>query len=314
MAAALVVAFFLGTFAIVGGALLVASKKVQGPHPQEASALLSAPPSILKVEVLSTISAWSWLLSKFAFAERLRALLAEAELPWSVGRLTAMMMLSGALVLGFVINVSWMPFWAAASLTLLAVAAPYFRVLHCRRRRLERIEAQLPDALDYLARALRAGHPFSLALEMLGSEKSPPLSTEIRRAVEERKLGSSWEDVFEGLCRRVPVQEMGVFSAAALLQTRTGGRLNDVLSRLAENMREAAALRGEVRAISAHGRLSGVILTLMPVVVVAIMSVVNPGYLGVLLRHPYGEHLIGAAVAALVSAHLIIRRMVAVRI
>jgi tight adherence protein B len=199
-------------------------------------------------------------------------------------------------------------------LTLLAVAAPYFRVLHCRRRRLEQIEAQLPDALDYLARALRAGHPFSLALEMLGGEKSPPLSSEIRRAVEERRLGGSWEDVFEGLCRRVPVQEMGVFAAAALLQARTGGRLTEVLSRLAENMRESAALRGEVRAISAHGRLSGLILTLMPVVVVAIMSVVNPGYLGVLLRHPYGEHLIGAAVAALVSAHLLIRRMVAVRV
>jgi tight adherence protein B len=176
------------------------------------------------------------------------------------------------------------------------------------------MEELLPDAMDFLARSLRAGHPFSVALEMLGAEKMPPLAAEIRKTAEERKLGLSWEAAFENLCRRVPLQEMSVFAASVQLQSRTGGKLSEVLVKIAENMRELAALRGEVRSISAHGRMTGVILTLLPVAIVAIMSMVNPDYLGILVAHPRGKDLIAAAAGCLVLAHWIIRRLVSIRV
>ncbi len=191
---------------------------------------------------------------------------------------------------------------------------PYLYVCRVRQKRLSAIEEQLPDALDFLARSLRAGHPFSAALEMLGNEKLPPLAAEIRKTAEERKLGLSWEAAFENLCQRVPLQEMSVFAAAVQLQSRTGGRLSEVLVKIAENMRELAALRGEVRAISAHGRMTGVILTLLPMVIVIAMSTVNPDYIQILLKHPRGKDLIAAALGCLVLAQFIIRRMVAIRI
>jgi tight adherence protein B len=107
---------------------------------------------------------------------------------------------------------------------------------------------------------------------------------------------------------------MSVFAAAVQLQSRTGGKLSEVLVKIAENMREVAALRGEVKAISAHGRMTGTILTLLPVGIVFVMSTVNPDYIGILVRHPRGKDLIAAAIGCLLLAHFIIRRMVAIRV
>jgi tight adherence protein B len=223
------------------------------------------------------------------------------------------MLLSAGVALALLTKVAFLPGWsvvvAAAGVSLL----PYAYVRRRRRKRLEAIEEALPDAMDFLARSLRAGHPFSTALEMLGAEKMPPLAAEIRKTTEERKLGMSWGDAFENLCRRIPLQEMSVFSAAVQLQSRTGGKLSEVLVKIAENMREVSALRGEVRSLSAQGRMTGLILTLLPVFIVVIMSMVNPGYLGILLAHPRGKDLIAAAIGCLILAQVIIRRMVAIR-
>jgi tight adherence protein B len=316
--AALVIPFFLGIFVVLGFTLVATSDWLERRAGGEAAApsvLLDngAPSPLLKTEVLSTISVWAFLLSKFAFVEKLKTQLAEADLNWSVGRTTALMLLSAGVALAVLMKVALLPGWsvvvAAAGVSLL----PYAYVRRRRRKRLEAMEEALPDAMDFLARSLRAGHPFSAALEMLGAEKMPPLAAEIRKTAEERKLGMSWGDAFENLCRRVPLQEMSVFAAAVQLQNRTGGKLSEVLVKIAENVRELSSLRGEVRSVSAQGRMTGVILTLLPVFIVVIMSMVNPGYLGILLAHPRGKDLIAAAIGCLILAQVIIRRMVAIR-
>lgn len=317
--AVLLVLFFLGSFAVLGFALLAASEwlerrsreEVEGPSAL-ASDATAAP--LLKTEVLSTISVWAYLLSKFGFVDKLKKLLAEADLGWSVGRLTLMMLLAGGVALAALMRIPVVPGWTLALAVAAAMMLPYLFVCRKRQSRLARIEEQLPDAMDFLARSLRAGHPFSTALEMLGDEKMTPLSAEIRKTSEERKLGMSWEAAFENLCRRIPLQEMSVFAAAVQLQNRTGGKLSEVLVKIAENMRELAALRGEVRAISAHGRLTGTILTLLPIAIVAVMGAMNPDYVAILLKHRYGKDLIAAAIGCLLLAHFIIRRMVTIRV
>jgi len=317
-AAVLVVLFFLGVFAILGFALMAAAEWLEREKNEETDAASvlwnSAASPLLKSEVVSTISVWAYLLSKFAYVEKLKTLLAEAGLGWSVGRLTSMMLLFGGVVLAVLMNISGVPGWSVVVAAVAVMLLPYFYVRRRRQKRLELIEEQLPDAMDFLARSLRAGHPFTVALEMLGNEKTPPLAAEIRKTSEERKLGLSWESAFENLCQRIPLQEMSVFAAAVQLQSRTGGRLSEVLVKIADNMRELSALRGEVRAISAHGRLTGAILTLLPVAIVLAMSSVNPDYLGILTSHPRGKDLIAAAVSCLVLAHFIIRRMVSIRV
>jgi tight adherence protein B len=107
---------------------------------------------------------------------------------------------------------------------------------------------------------------------------------------------------------------VGFFAAAVQLQSRTGGKLGEVLGRLAETMRERFALRGEIRAIATHGRLTGLVLTFIPVVVVVVMAVVNPDYLGILIANPLGKNLILAAAACLVLAHLVIRKIVNIKL
>jgi tight adherence protein B len=152
----------------VMGVVLVASaewlERASRRTEAASSALLDDEASpLLKKEVLSTISVWAYLLSKFAFVDRLKRVLAEADLGWSVGRLTLMMLLLAGLVSGLLINMTLIPAWSALMAAVAAMLLPYFHVCRVRQKRLTAIEQQLPDAMDFLARSLRAGHPFSTA-------------------------------------------------------------------------------------------------------------------------------------------------------
>ncbi len=271
-------------------------------------------PVLLKQEVLSTISIWARLLARFDFVQRIKRSTAEAGLSWSVGRITLAMLLIWSVALAALGSLDWLPGLLAFIGAGLLAHLPYFYILRVRAARLAKFEEQFPDALDYLARALRAGHPFAAALEMLASESVPPLGAEMRKTFDEHQLGMSWEQALDNLAVRVPTPDVSFFAAAVLLQTRTGGRLGEVLGRLAETMRERAALRGEIRAISTHGRLTGLVLTLIPIVVAGVMMLVNPAYLEILVHNPYGKDLLLAAGMCLVAAHLVIRRIVNVRL
>jgi tight adherence protein B len=149
---------------------------------------------------------------------------------------------------------------------------------------------------------------------MLAQESGPAVAVEMRKVHDEWKLGMPWDRALDSLASRVPLTEVSVFAAAVKLNSRSGGRLGDVLATLADTLRESANVRGEVRAVSAHGRLTATVLTIIPIGIAVMMSNVNPEHLEILLRHPYGRHLIGAAAAALVLANLIMRRIAAVRL
>lgn len=269
---------------------------------------------VLKDESISTISPWAWLLQRSDLVAILRRNLAQAELNWSVGRVTLLMLLSGAVTLAVLMREDWMPGWGAAAVAVGVALLPYSYILRRKAKRFRKFEEGFPDALDSLARAMRAGHPFASAMQVVAGESEPPVSTELKQVAAEGNFGTSWEHALHGLAERMPLLEVNLFMAAVQMQNRTGGKLGEVLAKLSETMRESVSLKGEVRALAAHGKLTGAVLTILPLVIVGMMLVVNPAYIMTLFTTPYGKYLVAAALACLVLAHIVIRKIVDIKV
>lgn len=310
---------FITTFLAAGLAVLVGWFALQRMNAEAAAEnvsehLLDETPRLLKNNELSTISPWAKLLERSDLVRIMQRHLRQAGLQWSVGRVTLLMMLTFSVALAVVMRSDKIPGWAAMLIAAAVALVPYLYILRRRTTRYRKFEENFPDALDSIARAMRAGHPFAAAMEIVSDECEQPVAAEIRQTSIEGNFGTSWAQALGNLSDRVPLLEVNMFVAAVELQTRTGGKLNEVLGRLSENMREASALKGEVRALAAHGKLTGMVLTILPAVIALVMMMVNPSYLGILIYHPYGKYLIVAAIVCLFLAHLVIRRIVDIKI
>jgi tight adherence protein B len=310
---------FLTTFLAAGLAVLIGWFALQRMGAEAVAEdvsehLLDESPRVLKDESLSSISPWAKLLERSDLVKIMRRHLQQADLGWSVGRVTMLMLLTASVALAIAMREDRIPGIVAVLIAILVGSLPYWYIVRRRAKRFRQFEENFPDALDSLARALRAGHPFAAGMEIVAQECEAPVSTELRKAAAEANLGASWEQALANLSERLPLLEVSMFAAAVQMQTRTGGKLNEVLSKLAENMREATALRGEVRALAAHGKMTGAVLTVLPLVIAGMMMIVNPSYLTVLVYHPYGKYLISGAIICLVLAHVVIRRIVDIKI
>jgi tight adherence protein B len=310
---------FLTTFLAAGLAVLIGWFALQRMGAEAAAEdvsehLLDESPRVLKDESLSSISPWAKLLERSDLVKIMRRHLQQADLGWSVGRVTMLMLLTASVALAIAMREERIPGLVAVLIAVLVGSLPYLYIVRRRAKRFRQFEENFPDALDSLARALRAGHPFAAGMEIVAQECEAPVSTELRKAAAEANLGASWEQALANLAERMPLLEVSMFAAAVQMQSRTGGKLNEVLGKLAENMREATSLRGEVRALAAHGKMTGAVLTVLPLVIAGMMMIVNPSYLTVLVYHPYGKYLISGAIICLVLAHIVIRRIVDIKI
>jgi tight adherence protein B len=267
---------------------------------------------LFRSERLSSLNFWDGLLTRFDFVEILKTRLTQAELDWSVGRVTLAMLFSATVT--FLLCWKILPGWASLMAAVAVGFAPYAYILRLRRKRFDRFREGFPDVLDSLARALRAGYPLATAMETVAAESTPTVAVEIRRTSAEANLGMGWPRALEHMGRRLPLLEVNLFSAAVQLHSRTGGKLSEVMAQLAENMRESLSLRGEVRALAAHGKLTGAILTILPIGIALMMMWVSPGYMMVLWNYPQGKDLIAVAVGCLVLAHLVISKIVDIEI
>jgi tight adherence protein B len=267
---------------------------------------------LFRSERLSTLNFWDGLLTRFDFVEILKTRLSEADLDWSVGRVTLAMLLSATIA--FLLFGKFLPMWTAALIAGAVAFAPYGYILRLRNKRFERFREGFPDVLDSLARALRAGYPLSAAMDTVAAESSPTVAVEIRKTSTEANLGMGWSRALENMGRRLPLLEVNLFSAAVQLHSRTGGKLGEVMASLAENMRESQSLRGEVRALAAHGKLTGAILTILPIGIATMMMFVSPDYMMILWHHPWGKNLIAIAISCLVLAHFAIRKLVDIQV
>jgi tight adherence protein B len=314
-----ILAFFAAIFLLAAITVAVAwmgfvkrTAEAEEAAQDAASGESSVESGLFRNEKLSSLSFWDNLLARFDFVEILKARMAQAELDWSVGRVTALMlfccMVAGLLLMKIV------PAWGALAGAVAVAFLPYAYILRARDKRFRAFRDAFPDVLDSMARALRAGYPLPAAVDMVASDSPEPISTELKKASAEANLGMGWSRALENLARRVPILEVNVFIAAVVLHSRTGGKLGEVLTGVSENMRESISLQGEVRALAAHGKLTGAVLTALPLVIAAMMTIFSPGYMQTLYNHPWGKTLIAAAIGCLVLAQLVIRKIVDIKI
>jgi tight adherence protein B len=200
------------------------------------------------------------------------------------------------------------------ALALLFASLPYLLVARKRAKRMKAFEAQFPDALDFLARSMRGGHAFSVTLEMLADEMSEPISVEFRQVFNEQNLGSSIDAALKNLQVRVPSLDVGFFVSAVMLQKETGGNLAEILTKLAFIIRERFRLKLKVRSASAHGRLTGTILTLMPMFLIFALSLVVPEYLPSMVNDSLGKYLIAGSIVGQVLGYLCIRKIINIKV
>ena len=193
-------------------------------------------------------------------------------------------------------------------LSLALGGLPAVLALYRRRRRLACIERQLPDALDLLCRALRAGHALPSALRMAAEDGAAPLAGEFRMLVDEVGYGAALPDALRRMARRNPGGDIGCFVVALLIQRDTGGNLAELLAGIATLVRERQTLRGQVRVATAEARLSAWILGLLPFALAAALHIAHPGFIGLLWTDSFGQRLLGI-VAALLAMGLVWMRM-----
>jgi tight adherence protein B len=247
---------------------------------------------------------------------RVRKLLSESGLAWTPTRLAIMM--SASFAIGAVASM-WIPIASPPALRALLTGLctafiPLLYVKKKRSKRIDELEAQLPDALDFLSRSMRAGHAFTISLEMVGEEVHEPLGPEFKALFNEQNLGASLERSFLNFSSRVPLPDVRFFSSAVLLQRQTGGNLSEILTRLSHIIRERFRLKGQVKAVSAHGRLTATILTLLPIATLGGLMATSPGYLDPMFANPMGRKLIAAGVIAQIVGNLCIRKIIRIKV
>jgi tight adherence protein B len=192
--------------------------------------------------------------------------------------------------------------------------APVWYVRRKARVRINAFEEQFPDCLEFVSRSMRAGHAFSVAIEMAYREFSEPLAGEMRRTFEEQHLGQPLDIVLRKLSERVPSMDVQFFVSAVLLQRRTGGNLAELLDKLAQLVRERFKLRARIRTVSAQGVMSGRILSAIPIGVGGMMFMANPKYARFFIDDPTGNQMLAAAIGMQVLGYLIIRKIVTIEV
>jgi tight adherence protein B len=161
---------------------------------------------------------------------------------------------------------------------------------------------------------MRAGHALTVSLSMAGDELPDPISREFRTLAHEQNLGSPMDTALDNLCTRVPLLDLRFFSSALLLQRQTGGNLSDILRQLSNLIRERFRLKGQVKALSAHGRLTSMILTGLPIVTVIALTFVAPEYLKGMADDPDGKKLIVAAILMMFMGTMIIQKIIKIQV
>ena len=240
-------------------------------------------------------------------------LLKQADTQLTPARLAAISLILGAggAALGGVARVHVA---ALVPVGLFMAFLPLFWLFWRRKRRLKAFAVQLPDALDMLARALRAGQSLGAGIGMVASEVAPPLGKEFGRVFEEQNLGIPWEDSLDALTERVPNLDLKFFATAVILQRQTGGDMAEILDKIAGLIRERFKIWGQVQALTGEGRLSGVVLMGLPVVLFFAVYRLNPEYVMVLFTDPMGKKMLAVAVFLQILGALTIRKIVNIKV
>ena len=268
---------------------------------------------LLKQRLLSESPGFQRVLLSLPRARQLDKLMEQAGDNNTVSHLlgvSAVLGLAGLLIC-LVLRFPW---YTTLAITLGLSALPLLNLLRKRNARLRKIEAQLPDAMDLMSRALRAGHAFPSSMAMVGSEAVDPIAAEFRITSDEIAFGVSVDTALTNLGARVPSPDMSYFVMAVIIQRETGGNLSELLGKLAELVRERFKLFAKVRALAAEGKLSAWILTGLPFCVAAAINILNPEYLSVLFTDPAGINVVYVALVMMALGIFVMWRIIDIKV
>jgi tight adherence protein B len=268
---------------------------------------------LVKLDRLSRIGWLDDLLQGWNPAQRLHLLIMQAESPWTV---TGVLLASlGLACIGYAVGVYAAPNALLALVVSMACAAfPCLILRYQRKQRLKKFSRHLPEAIDLMSRALRAGHSVTAAIEIVGEECPEPVRTEFREVYRQQNFGLPAREALVQLAKRIPLPELNFVVTAMLLQKETGGNLVEVLERTTAVIRERLRIEGEIRIYTAQGRLTGWILSLLPIAMFFLLSLANRGYTRVLIEDPTGRKLIYTGLGLMLLGGLAIRKIVNVKV
>lgn len=198
----------------------------------------------------------------------------------------------------------------AIPVAIIAAFIPWLWMRRRRTRRLYAFESELPEAIDLLGRAIRAGHPLSSGMKMVADETGEPISGEFRRTFEENRFGVPFEDAIQEMSDRVDIVDVRILVTAILIQREVGGNLAEVLDNLASVIRARFTIRRQLRVFTAQGRMSGYVLAALPIVVGTLIYLLNPDYGSLMFTHPLGRVLLGVAFIMQIIGFLWIRKII----
>jgi tight adherence protein B len=244
---------------------------------------------------------------------RLERLLAQSGKSWTMGGFGAASL--AAAMLGWA-AAAWfaLPFPFQLGAAAAALSLPFPVLLRARSKRLQKIEAQLPDALDLMGRALRAGHAFPTALKMVGDEMKDPIGGEFALVFDEVNFGVSMGDALMGMANRVDSTDLRYFVVAVLIQRETGGNLSELLDNISKIIRERLKLLGQIRVLSAEGKMSAWVLGLLPFGAAGMIQLTNPKFLALLFTDPAGQKMVGFALFMMAVGFFVMRRIIRIRV
>lgn len=290
-------------------------ERVESQAPGSASETMA----LLRDEMLSRIPAFDMLLRRSESISRFQGLLDQAGVTVRAGNMLLFSLLSTGVVggLGYMLTDTFslrqhlvFTFACAA----LGAIIPYSYAARQRNRRFQKFEEEFPEAIDTLARAVRAGHAFTMAVEILCNEMAEPVATEFRKFYEEQKYGMPVRDALLNLTKRMPLMDVKFFVTAVMLQRETGGNLAEILDNLSYMIRERFKILRQVRVYTAQGRLTMMLLMALPPVIVVGMLFLNPSFIRPLFDDPVGHMLLAAGISLQTIGYFVIRRIITIQV
>lgn len=268
---------------------------------------------LLRQRMLSELPGVQRILQGIPRMQALDRMILQSGLDWTVSKVLLASLSIGLVAWVVVASGLHQPMLWGALAGAVFGAAPLAYVGYRRRKRLDKFERQLPEALDLITRAMRSGHAFSAALKMSGEEMAEPAAGEFATVHDEVNFGVSLEQALMHLAERVPLTDLRYFVVAVLIQRESGGNLTEILTNLSRLIRERLKLMGRVRVLSSEGRLSAWILAVMPFFMAAVLSWANPEFMRPLWTDPIGISIIKYTLTLMFIGVLIMRKIIKIR-
>ncbi len=271
-------------------------------------------PDLLRPEAVQDLLTKA--LSRIGAFSRMTLFIEQAGLEWTTGKFVLMSAAIGVICFAIGLKLPAFAHFSLGPVILLCLGGsiPSLILVRKRAKRFAKFEEQFPEALNFLSRSMRAGHAFSIGMEMLVADSPEPLTSCFRRVLNDLHLGSPLEVALGKLIALVPLIDVRFFVSSIVLQQGTGGNLSEILDSMAHIIRERFQLKGQVKAAAAHGHITGLVLAIMPIIVAALLFFISPGYLMVLFRDPTGKKLLMGAGIGQVIGYLCIRKIVNIRV